>query len=519
MRPGEPEQRHREAREPVAAAGVDTALRRLPAGVAVEAARAMSARTRSIWATVTWAPASAATRRSSWTWRSVERRLGQGQLLQRPQPPGRQPVPFRQVGGLLEEGHRLGRRRQAAQHLQRLALDLRPVRRGGGRATRRAAVPRRAGRRPGRRARRRRPADARSRRREPGHRAGALDVGGSGLRVTGGERGPREERAGARPAGRPVRPARSSVRSSACPSRPRRPGLPGVHEDRHQHLVGIGRGRRPGRGQQPGAFGRQLRAGQRAAGQRAPGALDRERRRRLPVPGRLGELGGQLAPRAGQPGVRPLHRDERPRRQRGPLRREELGEHGLARQRVPEPEPLAVHGDELRVDRPAQRRHGRRAVDGGDARQQVPVEAAAQHRRGGEHLPRVAVERLQAGAQRLGEAGGDRRRRPHLGPPPAVRPDEGTRGDEPGQQLLDEERQAVAVLGDEAGDPAASASAPARQARTICVHSGSGSGASGRTVAARRLRNRSSRSADRDGRSVRVVARHSTRSVVSVSAR
>lgn len=36
-----------------------------------------------------------------------------------------------------------------------------------------------------------------------------------------------------------------------------------------------------------------------------------------------------------------------------------------------------------------------------------------------------------------------------LGPPPAVLPDQGTRRHEPGQELLDQERQPVAVLGDE----------------------------------------------------------------------
>ena len=63
---------------------------------------------------------------------SLGRRLGQRQLLERTEPPGRQPVPFRQIGAPPEQGHRVGRRRQAAEHLERLALDLRPVRPGDG---------------------------------------------------------------------------------------------------------------------------------------------------------------------------------------------------------------------------------------------------------------------------------------------------------------------------------------------------------------------------------------------------
>ena len=118
-RPGEPEQRHRKAREPVAAARVHAALRRLPAGVALERVQGHVGENqihlgdRDVGARVGRHPAQFV------DVASVERRLGQGQLLERPQPPGRQSVAFRQVGGLPEEGHRLGCRRQAAQHLRR----------------------------------------------------------------------------------------------------------------------------------------------------------------------------------------------------------------------------------------------------------------------------------------------------------------------------------------------------------------------------------------------------------------
>jgi len=135
-----------------------------------------------------------------------------------------------------------------------------------------------------------------------------------------------------------------------------------VGEDGHQHLVGVGRDRGAGRGEVPGALGGQLRAGQGTAGQRAPRVLGGRRRRRLPVAGRRGELGGQLAPGPGQTRVGPLHRHERPPRQLPVLRWQKLREHRLAGESVAEPEPLAVDDDELRVDRLTQRRDRRRAV-------------------------------------------------------------------------------------------------------------------------------------------------------------
>ena len=139
-------------------------------------------------------------------------------------------------------------------------------------------------------------------------------------------------------------------------------------------------------------------------------------------PAAFGELGCQLAPRTGQTRVRPVHRDERPPGQLGPLRWQQLGEHGLTGEGVAEPEPLAVHGDELGVDGSTQRPDHGRAVDRGDTGKQVPVEPPAQHGRGGEHMPGVGVECLKPGAQRRREAGGYRGGGCLLGPPPPVRP-------------------------------------------------------------------------------------------------
>ncbi len=145
----------------------------------------------------------------------------------------------------------------------------------------------------------------------------------------------------------------------------------------------------------------------------------------------------------------PLHRHERPHAQLGALRWQQLGKHGFARQRVTEPESLPVHRDQLGLDGATQRPDRRRGVDRGDARQQIPVKTPPQHGRGGEHLPTVGVERVEPGAQRSSEAGGYRRCGCLLRPPPPVLPDQRSRGDQPRQQLLDQERQPVAVLGDE----------------------------------------------------------------------
>jgi hypothetical protein len=146
-----------------------------------------------------------------------------------------------------------------------------------------------------------------------------------------------------------------------------------------------------------------------------------------------------------------VDRDERPPGQLGPLRWQQLGEHGLTGEGVAEPEPLAVHGDELGVDGSTQRPDHGRAVDRGDTGKQVPVEPPAQHGRGGEHMPGVVVECPKPGAQRCREAGGYGRGGCLLGPPSPVLPRQRSRRDQPGQQLLDQEGQPVAVLGDEGG--------------------------------------------------------------------
>ena len=406
----------------------------------------------------------------------VGRRLGQRELLQRTQSPGRQPVPFRQVGG---------RRNSAAASD---AVARRPSTSSASHSTSgrsaaaataaaRAAGRRRAGRGPGRRGRRRRPAAARA---SPGsaHARARVDVGRRGLRVAGGEGGPDEDEQEAdSPCGRRaqlVEPVQQLV-----PERPGRAGLSGVGEDGHQHLLGLRGGRGPGRGQRPRAFGRQLGAGQCSTGQGAPGALGRERRGRVPVAGALGELGRQLAPRAGQARVCPLHRHERPARQLGALRWQQLGEHGLPGERVAEPEPLAVDGDELGVDGPTQRPDGRRAVDRGDAGEQVPVETPAQHGRGGEHLPGVRVERLRAGCAATRRSWraptGWAAARPATARPPGPAAPEVT---SPASSSSIRNGSPSLCSATKAGT-ARSTSAPDRQARTMSAHSRVGQGSEG----------------------------------------
>jgi len=190
------------------------------------------------------------------------------------------------------------------------------------------------------------------------HRAGTFQLGGGGRRVAGGERGADEEEQELDPAARLGEPGQQGVADRA-----RRSGFPGVGEDGHEHLVGVGvgRDRGAGRGELPGALGRQLRAGQGTAGQRAPRVLGGRRRRRLPVARRRARSAAGSHQGPGRPRMGPVHRDERPARQLLVFGRQELREHRLAGESVAEPEPLAVD-DELRVDRLTQRRDRRRAV-------------------------------------------------------------------------------------------------------------------------------------------------------------
>jgi hypothetical protein len=100
--------------------------------------------------------------------------------------------------------------------------------------------------------------------------------------------------------------------------------------------------------------GRQLRgppqdgfgAGQRATCEVAPPRLEQEPRRPVGVPGTQREVGGEVAPRAVQPGVGGADRIERPSCPLRTLGRQHPGEHGVPAEGVVEAElviPVGLH--------------------------------------------------------------------------------------------------------------------------------------------------------------------------------
>ena len=221
----------------------------------------------------------------------------------------------------------------------------------------------------------------------------------------------------------------------------------------HQHLVGRGRHRLLRRGEPAGVPRRALGGGQSARGERPPRALDQPLRGLRGRARRFRQLRGQLAGGAREAGVRPFDRGPRPLGQAPSLRREQVVQHGLAGERVAEDEAVAVDRHDLRVDGGPQPVDDRSPVDVGDARQQLPVEPAAQHRRGADHPPGRRVEHPRAARDRLPQARGNpgcelARRDPH----PVLTPQRARR-DQAREQLLDEERRAVAVGAHEAGEP------------------------------------------------------------------
>ena len=413
----------------------------------------MSASTRSIWATVKCAPASAATRRTSRTRCSPRRRLDQRELLQRAQPPGDEAVPLGQLGRPLEQRRRAPGARRAAGRGP-------PAPRTRPRAAGRAAARGRRGQPaclvdpvagPARRARRPRPA----RRAPPGSgspvaRACATSAVG-GLRVARGERGPDEHEQQLDP---PCRRRAELVEPAQQPV-PERPGrcraFPAWARTVTSTSSASAATAEPGaaRDRARSAVSSALASAPRARARRALSVVSAAAA--VPVSGAVGELGRQLAPRprAG-PGAPAATATSARAGQLGPLRRQQLGEHRLAGQRVPEPEPLAVHRDELGVDRPTQRPRPR------SRRRRRRRRAAAPSRTAGPARPRRRAP--AARPRRAPQAGCAATRRSWrvptgwvpLGPPPAVlRGPSAPDVTEPGQQLLDQERQPVAVLGDE----------------------------------------------------------------------
>jgi hypothetical protein len=180
---------------------------------------------------------------------------------------------------------------------------------------------------------------------------------------------------------------------------PRRPGIlaqPAQQRGRHldrslalaregqhvqQELVHVEAPRIVVRQQAVGAVEDGFRRRQGSPLERPAGHLQEQRRGGAWVARAEEQLCGQPAPLVLEARVCRLHRLEGTSRQGLRLRREELREHGVPRQRVPEPETSVptVERDDLRVDRFVERGKDGFLADAGHRRQQTPVEPSPEH--------------------------------------------------------------------------------------------------------------------------------------------
>ena len=123
--------------------------------------------------------------------------------------------------------------------------------------------------------------------------------------------------------------------------------LPGQGQGLDEERFGLGALIRRGeqaRGPAQGAG----RGGQRAPAERRPPGFGQQQAGPARIVGLDGQVRGQVAGCAGQPGMSRLQRGERPGGEGDPPRRQQLGGHRLPGEHVPEPENAAVHGQQLR---------------------------------------------------------------------------------------------------------------------------------------------------------------------------
>lgn len=203
---------------------------------------------------------------------------------------------------------------------------------------------------------------------------------------------------------------------------------------------------RIGRGQQTaGTVEGGLRARQSTALEAPPASLEEERARPAAVTRSLGELCSQLAPVVLQVGMCRFDSLERTTRQRGPLGRDELDDHGVPGERVAEAErPLApVHGDDLRVHRGAQRGEDLFLAEPCDRGEKAPVEPPAEDGGGEQHQPRGVAECGDPAADAVGEGEWNDGLDPVRPRPRPAFGDERARCHRRRQQLLHQERDAV----------------------------------------------------------------------------
>ena len=98
-----------------------------------------------------------------------------------------------------------------------------------------------------------------------------------------------------------------------------------------------------------------------------------------------------------------LQRGERPGREDDPPRRQQLGDHRLPGEHVPEPEEAAVHGQQLRPHPAFERARDLVGGQPSGARQQAPVELPPEQCCGVHDQPFRLVQVRQPGPDRFGE--------------------------------------------------------------------------------------------------------------------
>ena len=236
-------------------------------------------------------------------------------------------------------------------------------------------------------------------------------------------------RAGGRPAGRRDRGARQpdvNIRRS----RPRGAGIrPGGYQplaDSHglvrvprqcqasdQQAFGTGAGSRVGEHSRR-APQRVSRGSQRAAVQRRLARRGEQRSGALELTCLGSQIGGHLTPPAFQFRMRRIDRGQRRGGQGPPPGRQQPRRHGLAGQRMPEPEHLTIHGQQLAANGALEGPGHETGPQSRGHPQQLPVEMPAEHRGRLQHKPLIIGEASQPRPDHTGERLRHARRGQHL---------------------------------------------------------------------------------------------------------
>ena len=325
-----------------------------------------------------------------------------------------------------------------------------------------------------------RAAERRRRRRRSG--AGRVDEPGGLVGVAGGQRraGQHEQQVGDVGAVR----ARGAASTSGRPSASAAAGLPAAARICTSDAGGVERDGFVGRGQAPGALGGGLGGGVGAAGQRPSGALDEPlgRLRRFARPPRRGRRRARTtAP--GRPGLARSTagqaREARSRRSGGSSSPSTASRDRAWRNRKPSPSTSMICASTAARSASTAARPSTSATPGSSSQSnRRPSSAAARMTRravGSSAASRWRIDCSTSIRDRRGQRAGGRSSAPSS-------TDEGAGGHQPGEQLLHEERDAVAVgAASRRGHRAGTASEP-RQAATMSRTSSGGRAATSRSV-------------------------------------